>query len=224
MSLSVKLGESWKKQLDGEFKKPYFQSLIVFLKEEIRLGKTILPPEPELFAAFEHSSFENTKVVIIGQDPYHGLGQAQGLCFSVNENVRVPPSLRNIYKELELDIVGYEIPIHGDLTHWALQGVLLLNTVLTVEKDKAGSHQGKGWEQFTDEIIRLLSSQKKHLVFMLWGKYAQSKSTLIDPFKHLVLQAAHPSPFSAYRGFIGCKHFSKTNQYLLSQHLLEVRW
>ena len=224
MSLSVKLGESWKKQLDGEFKKPYFQSLIVFLKEEIRLGKTILPPEPELFAAFEHSSFENTKVVIIGQDPYHGLGQAQGLCFSVNENVRVPPSLQNIYKELELDIVGYEIPIHGDLTHWALQGVLLLNTVLTVEKDKAGSHQGKGWEQFTDEIIRLLSSQKKHLVFMLWGKYAQSKSTLIDPFKHLVLQAAHPSPFSAYRGFIGCKHFSKTNQYLLSQHLLEVRW
>jgi uracil-DNA glycosylase len=163
-------------------------------------------------------------VVIIGQDPYHGQGQAHGLCFSVNKGIAVPPSLQNMYKELKADINGFEIPNHGDLSHWAKQGVLMLNATLTVEKDKAGSHQGKGWEEFTDAVIKAVSTQKENVVFILWGKFAQSKARLIDESKHLILMAAHPSPFSAYNGFFGCKHFSKTNHYLKQHQLPIINW
>ena len=224
MSNQVQLAESWKPVLAQEFNQPYFTQLTEFIKHEKAAGKTIYPLGSQIFNAFEFTPFNEVKVVILGQDPYHGAGQAHGLCFSVNKNVAVPPSLKNIYKELQTDIEGYSAPNHGDLSHWAKQGVLLLNATLTVEKDKAGSHQGKGWEQFTDAVIKQLSTQKEKLVFILWGKFAQSKATLIDTQKHLVLMAAHPSPFSAYNGFFGCKHFSKTNAYLIANNLTPISW
>lgn len=224
MTTEIKINETWKQPLQAAFDAPYFGQLVSFLRQEKEANKTIFPPGPQIFAAFEHTPFNKTKVVILGQDPYHGTGQAHGLCFSVNKGVTVPPSLKNIYKELHTDIPNFEMPNHGDLTAWADQGILLLNATLTVEKDKAGSHQGKGWEQFTDAVIRLLSNEKQHLVFILWGKFAQSKEPLIDSTKHLVLKAAHPSPFSAYNGFFGCKHFSQTNQFLTSHQLTPINW
>ncbi len=224
MTVDVKIEASWKRLLSNEFEQPYFNALIHFLKQEKQAGKTVFPPGPQIFSAFDHTPFEQTKVVILGQDPYHGAGQAHGLCFSVNKGVNVPPSLQNIYKELLQDIEGFVIPPHGDLTEWTQQGVLLLNATLTVEKDKAGSHQGKGWESFTDAVIRTISEQKEHVVFMLWGKFAQSKTPLINAEKHLVLKAAHPSPFSAYNGFFGCKHFSQANRYLSQNGLSPINW
>lgn len=224
MLTDVKIDDSWKQALLAEFGKPYFEQLAGFLKQEKTSGKVIYPPGPQIFSAFEHTPFNKVKVVIIGQDPYHGAGQAHGLCFSVNKGITVPPSLKNIYKELQTDIPGFIIPAHGDLSHWADQGILLLNATLTVEKDKAGSHQGKGWEQFTDAVIQLVASQKEGVVFILWGKFAQGKAALIDGSKHLILQAAHPSPFSAYNGFFGCKHFSQTNQYLRGQNKDPIHW
>ncbi len=224
MTNQIALTESWKPVLQSELDKPYFKELVLFLKQQQAAGKTTFPPDPQIFSAFDYTSFNDTRVVIIGQDPYHGIMQAHGLCFSVNKGVKVPPSLKNIYKELKTDIEGFNIPVHGDLSHWAKQGVLLLNATLTVEQDKAGSHQGKGWEEFTDTVIKAISNQKEHVVFILWGKFAQSKAHLIDASKHLVLIAAHPSPFSAYTGFFGCKHFSQTNQYLKQHHLPVVNW
>lgn len=224
MPVDVKIAADWKSRLSTQFAQPYFEHLIHFLKQEKLAGKTIFPPGPQIFAAFEHTPFDLLKVVIIGQDPYHGVGQAHGLCFSVNPGVAVPPSLQNIYKELLQDIPGYVTPVNGDLRKWADQGVLLLNATLTVEKDKAGSHQGKGWETFTDAVIQLISDQKEQVVFLLWGKFAQGKAALIDHTKHLILQAAHPSPFSAHNGFLGCKHFSQTNTYLLEKGIQPIEW
>jgi uracil-DNA glycosylase len=224
MSNQVAIAESWKPVLQQEFDKPYFKALIGFLKNEKAAGKTIFPPGPQIFAAFDYTAFNDVRVVIIGQDPYHGQGQAHGLCFSVNKGIAVPPSLQNMYKELKTDIEGFEIPNHGDLSHWTKQGVLMLNATLTVEKDKAGSHQGKGWEEFTDAVIKAISTQKENVVFILWGKFAQSKARLIDDSKHLILIAAHPSPFSAYNGFFGCKHFSQTNDFLKQHQLPIVNW
>lgn len=224
MSNQVQIAESWKGILQPEFDSAYFNELKQFLVQEKKAGKIIFPPGPKIFEAFNLTGFNEVKVVVLGQDPYHGTGQAHGLCFSVNQGIAIPPSLQNIYKELNTDIPGFIIPAHGNLTHWAKQGVLLLNATLTVEKDKAGSHQGKGWEQFTDKVISLLSEQKENLVFLLWGKFAQSKAPLINQQKHLVLMAAHPSPFSAYNGFFGCKHFSKTNQFLAAKGLTEIHW
>lgn len=224
MTNQIAIAESWKLVLRGEMDKPYFKELFLFLKQQHAEGKTIFPPAPQIFSAFDYTSFNDTRVVIIGQDPYHGLMQAHGLCFSVNKGIKVPPSLKNMYKELKTDIEGFNIPEHGDLSHWAKQGVLLLNATLTVEQDKAGSHQGKGWEEFTDAVIKAISNQKEHVVFILWGKFAQSKAHFIDDSKHLVLKAAHPSPLSAYNGFFGCKHFSQTNNYLKQHHLPIVNW
>jgi uracil-DNA glycosylase len=224
MTKQVAIAEDWKEVLKDEFDAPYFNNLVAFLKQEKQSGKIIYPPGPQIFSAFELTAFKNVRVVIIGQDPYHGAGQAHGLCFSVNKGVPMPPSLQNIFKELQTDIPEFTVPEHGNLNEWAKQGVLLLNATLTVEKDKAGSHQGKGWEQFTDKVIKCISEEKKHVTFILWGKFAQSKATLIDETKHLVLKAAHPSPFSAYNGFFGCRHFSKTNDYLIQQHLKPIVW
>lgn len=224
MSNQVAIAESWKPVLQQEFDKPYFKALIDFLEQEKAAEKTIFPPGPQIFAAFDYTAFNDVRVVIIGQDPYHGQGQAHGLCFSVNKGIAVPPSLQNIYKEIKTDIEGFETPNHGDLSHWAKQGVLMLNATLTVEKDKAGSHQGKGWEAFTDAVIKVVSTQKENVVFILWGKFAQSKARLIDETKHLILMAAHPSPFSAYNGFFGCKHFSKTNHYLKQHQSQIINW
>lgn len=224
MTNQIAISESWKPVIQAEIDKPYFKGLYLFLKQQQAEGKIIFPPAPQIFSAFDFTPFNDTRVVIIGQDPYHGVGQAHGLCFSVNKGVKVPPSLINIYKEIKTDIEGFNIPEHGDLSHWAKQGVLLLNATLTVEKDKAGSHQGKGWEVFTDAVIKAISKQKEHVVFILWGKFAQSKERLIDDSKHLILEAAHPSPLSAYNGFWGCKHFSKTNDYLKQHQLPIVNW
>jgi uracil-DNA glycosylase len=224
MTNQIAISESWKPVIQAEIDKPYFKELYLFLKQQQAEGKIIFPPAPQIFSAFDFTPFNDTRVVIIGQDPYHGVGQAHGLCFSVNKGVKVPPSLINIYKEIKTDIEGFNIPEHGDLSHWAKQGVLLLNATLTVEKDKAGSHQGKGWEVFTDAVIKAISKQKEHVVFILWGKFAQSKERLIDDSKHLILEAAHPSPLSAYNGFWGCKHFSKTNDYLKQHQLPIVNW
>ncbi len=224
MTKQVAIAEDWKEVLKDEFDAPYFNNLVAFLKQEKQSGKIIYPPGPQIFSAFELTAFKDVRVVIIGQDPYHGAGQAHGLCFSVNKGVPMPPSLQNIFKELQADIPEFTVPEHGNLSEWAKQGVLLLNATLTVEKDKAGSHQGKGWEQFTDKVIKCISEEKKHVVFILWGKFAQSKAALIDETKHLVLKAAHPSPFSAYNGFFGCRHFSKTNDYLIQQHLKLIVW
>lgn len=219
---SVSLHESWLKILGQEFEKPYMKALRAFLLQEKKEGKVIYPPSSQIFAAFDNTAFEDVKVVILGQDPYHGPNQAHGLCFSVNKGVPIPPSLRNIYKELHND-VGIQVPSHGYLMQWAKQDVLLLNATLTVRAGQAGSHQGKGWEIFTDEVIRLLSAHRKDLVFMLWGNFARSKKTLIHSH-HLVLESAHPSPLSAFNGFLGCKHFSKANQWLVEKGMAPVDW
>jgi uracil-DNA glycosylase len=222
MSLDVKIALSWKSKLEQEFQKPYFDQLIQFVKQEYQTN-TIYPPGKEIFKAFDCSDFDLIKVVIIGQDPYHGPGQANGLCFSVQEGVTMPPSLKNIFKEIQNDL-GKPIPKNGDLERWARQGVLLLNATLTVRASSPGSHQNKGWETFTDAVIKQISDQKSNIVFLLWGAYAQKKGEIIDRNNHLVLMSAHPSPFSADRGFFGCKHFSKANEYLKSKGLKEIDW
>jgi uracil-DNA glycosylase len=220
--MDVKIAVSWKSQLSEEFKKPYFDQLTGFVKSEYKTY-TVFPPGKEIFRAFDECDFSNVKVVIIGQDPYHGPGQANGLCFSVHEGVRVPPSLVNIFKEIHADL-GKPIPKSGELERWAEQGVLLLNATLTVRAGSPGSHQNKGWETFTDAVIKKISDEKQNVVFLLWGAYAQKKGEIIDRNKHLVLMSAHPSPFSADRGFFGCKHFSKANAYLKSKGLKEIDW
>jgi uracil-DNA glycosylase len=219
---AVKIHESWLPVLAEEFEKPYFKKLISFVKEEY--GKQeVYPPGPQIFHAFEKCPYDQVKVVILGQDPYHGRGQANGLAFSVNDQVRIPPSLLNIFKEIKSDL-GKDMPATGNLERWAEQGVLLLNATLTVRANTAGSHQKQGWEEFTDTVIQKLSEQKEHLVFLLWGAYAQRKAELIDGSKHLILRAAHPSPFAADKGFFGSRNFSKTNAYLREQGKEEVDW
>lgn len=220
--MDVKIEEGWKARLSGEFEKDYFVKLIGFVREEYKTHR-VYPPGKLIFNAFDQCSFDWLKVVILGQDPYHGPGQAHGLCFSVNDGIPFPPSLKNIFKELKTD-VGKEIPQSGDLTDWAHQGVLLLNATLTVRAHQAGSHQGKGWEEFTDAAIQIASEQKDHLVFLLWGNYAISKRRLIDESKHLVLTSVHPSPLSANRGFFGNKHFSRTNEFLEKNGLAPIHW
>ena len=218
--MEVKIAPSWKNRLEGEFNQPYFTQLIDFVKQEYKT-QTVYPPGKEIFKAFDACDFSNVKVVIIGQDPYHGEGQANGLCFSVRDGVRMPPSLVNIFKEI-LNDIRKPIPKSGDLTRWAEQGVLLLNATLTVRAATPGSHQNKGWEAFTDAVIKKISEERENVVFLLWGAYAQKKGEIIDRKKHLVLMSAHPSPFSADRGFFGNKHFSKTNEYLRSKGIKEI--
>ena len=220
--MNVTIEESWKRVLSGEFEKEYFKTLRDFIHSEYR-NKTIYPPAKQIFNAFDSCPFESVKVVILGQDPYHEPSQAHGLSFSVLPPCPPPPSLVNIYKEIRSD-VGTLVSANGDLTAWSRQGVLLLNATLTVEAHKAGSHQNKGWETFTDSAIKALAENREHLVFMLWGSYAQRKGAFIDRSRHLVLQAPHPSPLSAYRGFFGCKHFSAANAYLISQGLSPIVW
>lgn len=219
----LRLEPSWKERVGGYFDRPDMQALSEFLRNELRAGKVVFPPPRQIFAALDATPFDAVKVVILGQDPYHGPGQAHGLCFSVQPGVPVPPSLRNMYAELQRDL-GFVPPRHGCLTRWAEQGVLLLNAVLTVEQGLAGSHQGKGWEGFTDSVIEALNREREHLVFMLWGSYAQAKGRLIDRRRHLVLTAPHPSPLSAHRGFIGCGHFSRANAYLAEHGMAPVDW
>lgn len=214
--------DSWKKILKEEFNTPSFLSLRKFLQKE-KAGYEIYPPGNKIFEAFNRTPFDKVKCVIIGQDPYHGPGQAHGLCFSVSKGIKIPPSLQNIYKELKQDL-NIDPPKNGDLSKWADQGVLLLNATLTVRARTPGSHQNKGWEHFTDQVILKLSEERQHLVFLLWGRYAQAKSGLIDPTSHLILKAAHPSPFSAHNGFFGCRHFSKTNAYLKKHGIEPINW
>jgi len=221
-STAPRLESSWLELLRDEFQKDYFIQLKQFLVEE-KAKYRVFPPGSRIFAALDTTPFRQVKVVILGQDPYHGEGQAHGLCFSVPAGVKPPPSLNNIFQELKNDL-GIPIPSHGNLEPWARQGVLLLNATLTVRANQAGSHQHKGWEQFTDTVIRALAEQREHLVFLLWGNYAQAKASMIDPSKHLVLKAAHPSPFSVYRGFYGCRHFSLTNQYLENMGQKPIDW
>jgi len=222
-SARIRLNESWKRRLLPELTSANMQGLRSFLLEERGQGKDIYPPLPAIFNALERTPFDQVKVVILGQDPYHGPGQAHGLSFSVPMGVPVPPSLVNLFAEQKRDL-GIEPPAHGCLELWAERGVLLLNAVLSVERGRAGSHQGKGWEAFTDRIIGLLNSEREGLVFMLWGAYAQAKGKLLDPRRHLILRAPHPSPLSAYRGFIGCSHFSRANEYLRKRGLGSVDW
>ncbi len=246
--MKVKIDSSWKKYLTSEFEKPYFVELTEFVKREY-MREPVYPAPGNIFRAFDLCPFEKVKVVILGQDPYHGQGQANGLCFAVNEGINIPPSLQNIFKEIESDLgtpttkrekwegqtfpkvststkwEGLTFPKGGgDLSGWAKQGVLLLNATLTVRAHIAGSHQGKGWEEFTDAAVRALSDEREHLVFMLWGNYAKQKGAHIDREKHFVLEAAHPSPFSAYNGFFGCKHFSKANEYLRAHNVPSIDW
>lgn len=220
--MNVKIEESWKAQLQNEFKKPYFEKLIAFVRQEYTNNK-VYPPAGLIFNAFNRCPFEAVKVVIVGQDPYHEPGQASGLCFSVTDGVALPPSLINIYKEIHADL-GKPIPRSGNLERWTDQGVLLLNATLTVQAHRAGSHQDKGWEEFTDAAIRQLAQEREHLVFILWGAYAQKKGAEIDTNKHLVLKSPHPSPLSAHRGFFGNKHFSKANEYLLAHGKQPIDW
>ena len=220
--MDVRIEKSWKNVLTDEFEKPYFQNLISFVKEEYKNNK-IFPPGSLIFNAFDRCSFDAVKVVIVGQDPYHGDNQANGLCFSVNDGIRFPPSLQNIFKELMQDI-RVEYPNTGNLERWANQGVLMLNATLTVRAHTAGSHQKRGWEEFTDAVLKQISTKKENVVFLLWGAYAQKKGEFIDASKHSVLKAAHPSPFSAHNGFFGCKHFSKTNQFLTARGLSTIQW
>jgi len=222
--MSVNLEKSWLEVLEGEFEKTYMKNLKAFLLTEKQNGATVYPKGADIFNAFNHTPFDKVKVVILGQDPYHGAGQAHGLSFSVQKGVAVPPSLKNIYKELEADIPGFRTPDHGNLTKWADEGVLLLNATLTVRAHEAGSHQGKGWEIFTDTVISKLSEQREGIVFLLWGRYAQNKAELIDQHKHTVLKAAHPSPFSVHNGFFGCRHFSKTNAVLEKEGRKPIDW
>jgi uracil-DNA glycosylase len=219
----VRLEPSWKARLEAQFASPAMIALREFLRAEKAAGKAIYPPGPQIFAALDSTPFEAVKVVILGQDPYHGPGQAHGLCFSVRPGVPVPPSLANIYAELETDL-GIPRPDHGCLLPWARQGVLLLNAVLTVERGQAGSHHGKGWEAFTDAIVDALDREREHLVFMLWGSPAQAKGRRVDGERHLVLRAPHPSPLSAHRGFFGCAHFSKANAWLAAHGLEPIDW
>ncbi len=219
----IKLIDCWKTRLADEFEKPAMKSLREFLFREIKAGKKIFPRGEEYFAALNVVPFEKVRVVIVGQDPYHGPGQAHGLCFSVKDGVDFPPSLRNIFKELNQDL-GLAIPSNGNLSAWAKQGILLLNSVLTVECGKAGSHQSKGWEEFTDRIIHVLNEERENLVFVLWGAYAQKKAAFVDRKKHLVIEAPHPSPLSSYRGFFGSKPFSRINKYLQTHQLPQIKW
>jgi uracil-DNA glycosylase len=221
--MDVQIEESWKAALKPEFAKSYFQNIVTFLKTEKMANRTIYPPGALIFNAFNTTSFDNVKVVILGQDPYHGPGQAHGLCFSVSNGVPPPPSLVNIFKELQSD-VGVAIPDHGNLTKWAEQGVLLLNASLTVRAAEPMSHSQIGWAEFTDNVIKKISEEKEHVVFILWGKFAGAKQVLIDETKHLVLKAAHPSPLSAYSGFFGCRHFSKANDYLMRNGRDPINW
>jgi len=221
--MKINLEQSWKKKLGPEFEKEYMQELCHFIDEELAEGKIIYPPQEDIFTAFNHTPFKKVKVVIIGQDPYHGPEQAHGLSFSVKSGVKIPPSLRNIYKELHEDL-GIPIPKEGYLLPWADQGVLMLNAVLTVEQSKAGSHHKKGWEKFTDKVIEVLNEEKDNLVFILWGSPAQKKGSRVDRNRHLVLKAVHPSPLSAYRGFFGCRHFSKANEYLIEHNQDPIDW
>ncbi len=220
---NIQLEAGWRQVLASEFDQPRMQQLREFLRSEKRKGKVIYPPGPEIFNAFNSTPFDRVKVVILGQDPYHGPDQAHGLCFSVRPGVKLPPSLGNIFKEIERDL-GHPPPNHGCLQHWAEQGVLLLNATLTVEQGQAGSHQNRGWEEFTDAAIDRLNRQRDDLVFLLWGSYAQKKGRIINPNRHLVLQAPHPSPLSAHRGFIGCGHFSRTNEYLIEKGREPIDW
>lgn len=219
--MDVKIEATWKAQLSEEFEKDYFIKLTDFIRNEYQT-KQIFPPAKLIFNAFDHTPFDKVKVVILGQDPYHNIGQAQGLSFSVNDGVKTPPSLVNIFKEINTDL-GVEIPKSGNLTRWADQGILLLNATLTVEAHKAGSHQNKGWETFTDAAIAKLNNNRENIVFLLWGSYAQKKAAFIDTQKHLILSAPHPSPL-ARGAFFGCKHFSKTNEYLASKGLSSIEW
>lgn len=219
----IRLEQSWLGELSPEFDQPYMRSLKSFLREEKRAGKRIFPAGDDFFNAFAHTPLNKVKIVILGQDPYHGEGQAHGLCFSVKPGVAIPPSLNNIYKELR-DELDFTIPNHGHLTSWADQGVLLLNSVLSVECAHAGSHQGKGWETFTDKVIEVINRKCEGVVFMLWGGYAQRKGAIIDSSRHCVLKAPHPSPLSAYRGFFGCGHFVKANKYLENRGEEPVDW
>ena len=220
--MNVKIEQSWKRHLQPEFEKPYFKSLTDFVRNEYATQR-IFPPAGLIFNAFDSCPFDDVKVVIIGQDPYHDVNQANGLCFSVNDGVPIPPSLVNIYKEIHDDL-GTPIPSSGNLERWARQGVLLLNATLTVQAHRAGSHQGKGWEEFTDAVIRELAEKREHLVFILWGAYAQRKGEKIDPNKHLILKSPHPSPLSVYRGFFGSKPFSKANEYLMRHGKEAIEW
>lgn len=222
--MSVALEKSWLEALGEEFEKDYMIALKAFLVEEKQNGHTVYPKGADIFNALNHTPFDQVKVVILGQDPYHGQGQAHGLSFSVQKGVAVPPSLKNIYKELAEDFPGYIIPNHGELTKWADEGVLLLNATLTVRAHEANSHQGRGWEKFTDRVITELSNKREGIVFLLWGKYAQNKSALIDGRKHTILMAPHPSPFSAHTGFLGCKHFSKANEILQKEGKAPIDW
>lgn len=220
--MNVRIEESWRERLQPEFDAPYFEQLTDFVRHEYATTR-VYPPGREMFAAFEACPFERVKVVILGQDPYHEPGQAHGLCFSVNDGVPFPPSLQNIFKEIHDDI-GTPIPMSGNLTRWANQGVLLLNATLTVRAQQAGSHQNRGWERFTDAVIHRLAEEREHLVFILWGAYAQRKGEFIDRAKHLVLQSPHPSPLSAHRGFFGNHHFSRTNEYLMAHGMEPILW
>lgn len=220
---AVRLEPSWKARIGDYLLRPEMQALAAFLRAEKQAGKHIYPPGPEIFAAFAHTPFDAVRVVILGQDPYHGPGQAHGLCFSVRPGVRVPPSLENIFREIERDL-GIPRPDHGCLTPWADRGVLLLNSVLTVEEGHAGAHQGKGWEGFTDAAIDALNREREGLVFLLWGSYAQRKGQLIDTRRHGVLKSVHPSPLSAHRGFLGCGHFSAANRYLEAHGHAPIDW
>jgi uracil-DNA glycosylase len=220
--MKVNIEDSWRKLLKDEFEKDYFKDLVSFVKEEYQ-SQIVFPPGSQIFQAFDRTPLQQVKVVILGQDPYHGQDQAHGLCFSVNEGKKFPRSLLNIFKELKADL-GMEIPPHGDLSKWANQGVLLLNATLTVRASSPGSHQKKGWEEFTDAVIKNLSEIHEGLVFVLWGAYAQKKGELIDTQRHLVLKSAHPSPFSAERGFFGNSHFSKVNNYLKEKGVAEIEW
>ena len=223
MAETVKLEESWKQALAPEFAAPYMADLRSFLLEQKKAGKHIFPKGPDYFRALDLTPLDQVKVVILGQDPYHGAGQAHGLCFSVQPGVRIPPSLVNIYKELQTDL-GIAPANHGFLEHWARQGVLLLNSVLTVEEARAASHQGRGWERFTDAVIRLVNDRCEGVVFMLWGSYAQKKAAFVDQQRHLVLKAPHPSPLSAHTGFFGSRHFSKANAYLVDRGKEAIDW
>jgi len=222
MLAQVKIDPTWKESLQAEFEKPYFQQLIQFVRAEYSTD-TVFPAGRDIFRAFDLCPLPHTRVVIIGQDPYHGPGQAHGLCFSVPDGVRPPPSLQNIFKEIRADL-GQAAPPSGNLERWARQGVLLLNSILTVRAAQAGSHQNRGWEVFTDEVIRVVAARRAHVVFLLWGAYAQRKGAMIDPACHRVLSSAHPSPFSAHAGFFGNRHFSQTNAYLRQHGLAEIVW
>jgi uracil-DNA glycosylase len=222
VGLNVNIEESWKRQIADEWKQPYFNELVHFLRQEKANKEIIYPPEKQIFAAFENTPFDKVKVVILGQDPYHGEGQANGLCFSVAPGVRVPPSLKNIFKELNRDL-NVDIPVDGDLSAWTSQGVLLLNATLTVRANQAASHQKKGWENFTDAVIKSISENREYVVFMLWGNYAKQKAACVNRSKHLILEAAHPSPLARI-GFKGCSHFSKANEYLVKNNISPIDW